>query len=270
MKSILVPIDISYLSKCSLEMALQLSELSGAELEIIAIVKDKELVEDHNTLKQIEAVVVNEKTSRAKHRVDELRQFHEELDIDIKVLFGEPVEVLSQEAERTNADLIVMGGDRFSDANTNAKELLHNSNTPILILKCRLDQLEKFKDIVLLADEKPFSEVFVKAFIEFTSLFPEMTVHIAYQDQMNFELVEANEEAIKKGFSEQPNLKDVTSVFIDGNQPIQSIYNYSKKFGSVFIATHIGELGFWGRLFSNDKEAALIMNSEYPIWTFKN
>ena len=162
MKKVLIPIELTYLSKCALELGAQLAQKAKAEIEVVAEI---ETLDDGTSFTSSGEVIANNEASvynfelqravrqRIDQRYQEINEWVPGLKVEPKIIYGLVPHVLVEEVKKVDPDLVLLGGDRFDLSGDTANLFLRHAIAPSLLLKCSLTQIEDYQDIVFLPNE---------------------------------------------------------------------------------------------------------------------
>ena len=168
MKQILIASDISDRSRRALKRAVCLSRRFQARLSVLNVVDS-----------DLPAQLVREEVPLAKQVLEEtvLEQFGvgEEPRPEIAVLTGDPFDVISREAERIGADLIVMGSHRkqlLRDifTGTTIERVMRASRIPVLMVN--RDSADDYANVLAAIDLSEASAQALKAAAKLGLLVP--------------------------------------------------------------------------------------------------
>ena len=276
MQKILVPTEFTYLSKCALELGMQVANKARATVDVVMVIKaDTEEPEEHlqeNSARsrsqglnpQLTQVA---KTKALKH-VDEIKEWFPGLAVTPNILFGDTVSALLDTISEQMVDLVIIGGDRYEPSDVSVDKFLRNATCPVLTVKCRLDNLELYKDIIFLVDPEKDSETLITYLADLQDLLG-AKIHLLYVNTPgNTRFPGRGEEALKQ-YAKRYALKNVKLTCYDAENEKEGLLAYCGSFDHAFIAMAIHDRGFMEWLLSYNPTGEIIANSIHPVWTFK-
>lgn len=142
---ILVPIDGSGASRASLDQAMRLAKLTGANLRLIHVVEDLNLAEGLTDFVDFSGDTIKEMEHSGEQILENARQrvaaAGVRVDILLSEIFDERVaDVIVQQAVAWNADLIVIGthgrrGLSRLPLGSDAEQILRLAAVPVLLVR---------------------------------------------------------------------------------------------------------------------------------------
>lgn len=135
MKTILAPIDFSSVSDAVIDAAQLLARATGARIVILSVAQPPVITSDYGPMLEniAEIVAASEKTIARQLKTLAARLETPELPIETVQLTGAPAPLILEQAEKDNADYIVMG----SHGHTALYDLLVGSTTHQVLRKAR-------------------------------------------------------------------------------------------------------------------------------------
>lgn len=278
MKKILVPTEFTYLSKCALNLGVELAKFAGAKMSVVSVVEP-----NYNNFMEKGEAYSNDPTSSIKNlRITEkAREIMQERAAEIskmlpgtpiapKIVFGSKVTELVKEVEASSSDLVVIGGDLYDPKERFASEFLRASPKPVVILKCMISGLEKFNDIILLADIENDSGDLMMHVRQLQQVLKAKIHIVRINTPINF-LKPKKCTASLTEYASIHSLENIELVSIDANSELQGLMDYSETIKNAFVCLGIHKRNFIERLISNEASPEdVIMNSMHPVWTYKH
>ncbi len=276
MKKILVPVDFSPKSEEALKVAAEIARKTGAEIHTLHLIDIPESEIDVTMGRYIPTGPVAIRLFEQTHE-----NFDEFLDKDFlngitvyeNVLVDNPVEGITEFAEKNDIDVIVIGShgttgleDFFVGSNT--EKVVRTSKIPVLVIK---EPADKFK-IEKVVYASKFTDENIPAFkklMEFLKIFkPE--IHLLRVNTIsNFKSRAELEEIMENFLKKVPEYDCFAKVFYDDYTVQEGIFNYSDRIGAdlIALATH-GRQGIMH--FLSDSIAERIVNkAQKNILTIK-
>lgn len=275
MKKVLIPVELSYLSKCALELGTQLAEKATAEIEVVAEI---ETIDDGKSFTSTGEVIVNNEASaynfelkkavkqRMDQRYQEIHEWVPELKIEPKIIYGLMPHALVEEVKKVNPDLVLIGGDRFDLSDDTANLFLRHAIAPSLLLKCSLNQIEDYRDIVFLPNESD-SEDLVSHLKALQALF-QANVHLLRIIRPNHFETSDEAENWLKSYQKKHDLDGTVHVFNDKSEE-DGLVHFSDRFEHAIVASGLHKRNFRDWLVGEYPEGQIITESSHPVWLFR-
>ena len=135
MKTILAPVDFSPVTEAVIDAALLLARATGARIVLLGVTQPPVVTSDYGPMFENigEIVAAGEKTvaRQLKHLASRIAT--PELPVEVVQLTGSPAALILEQAEKSDADTIVMG----SHGHTALYDLLVGSTTHQVLRKAR-------------------------------------------------------------------------------------------------------------------------------------
>ncbi len=136
---ILVAVDFSDVSVKALQLAVEVSEKLGSELEVVHAVPMSAVKLPQNGVEQFNDEMIKDSLNEAMKKMEEFVGEHvsDSARLTLKPLFGEPTSEINIYAEANNFDLLVMGthgrtGISHLLMGSVAESVLRNAKIPVL------------------------------------------------------------------------------------------------------------------------------------------
>lgn len=188
MKDLLVATDLSARSDRAMERAMELAREHGAKLTIVHVIDEDlpvALAESHGTAAQQAISQHVAKLSKG-----------DQPDVSVEVLFGRAYLDVLQVAERTQAEMVIVGvhrEDSFKDMfrGTTAERIIRASNVPVLLVKEQITG--PYRKIMVGVDFSVYSRRAIEFAVKFA---PDGEFHLVHAYDVPF-----------KGFLHDPNTR---------------------------------------------------------------
>ena len=272
MKKILVPTEFTYLSKCALELGMQVANQAKATVEVVAVAKTEgdELMqydtEDGASVTSPQLTAVGK--IKAQKHVDEIKEWFPGLAVTPVILYGDNVGALLDALNSQAVDLVIIGGDRYEPSDISVDKLLRNAACPVLTVKCRLDNLELYKDIVFLVDLEKDSETLITHLADLQDLLRARVHLLNINTPGNTRSQEDTMRALQ-AYAERYAMDNVELVSRDAENEKEGLLTYCRSFEHTIIAMAVHNRSFLEWLLSYNPTGEIIANSIHPVWTFK-
>lgn len=259
-------------------MGLDLANLAKAEIEVLSVIETKENIymektdtyhnDPTSSIRNIE--LTESARSRMQARVEEIAAWAPELELTPKILYGDRSQVLAEEVAKQGADLVIMGGDLYDPSDQKANEFFHQVDAPVLILKCMIDGLAQFKDIIFLADLENDSSELIKHLKDLQRLLGAKIHVLRINTPKNFLSLKKCTESLES-YANRYELENYELVSRDAPSEKEGLLAYCDTIQHAFVATAVHQRTFLQSLMNNkDDQREIIANSVHPIWMFKN
>lgn len=278
MNSILVPTELTYLSKCALDLGVQIAKLTQAKIEVLSVVEPESnaFMEEHDKFSHdptssIGNIQLTEKArARMQERTQEITELLPDRKVVPKIAFGDKVKTLVKEIDDQNIDLVVMGGDLYDPKDNKANEFLNTSSAPVIVLKCMISRLHEFKDIIFLADVDKDSDRLIDRIKELQSLL-EANIHVVrVNTPKNFFTPKQCSETLES-YIERNKLERAIPVSLDAKNELEGLMAYCETLPDAFVGMGLRQQSFLQSVIATQsKTHEIIANSAHPIWISKN
>ena len=275
MKKVLIPIELTYLSKCALELGAQLANKAKAEIEVVAEIETlddgKSFTSSGEVIANNEATVDNFELKRAvKQRIDQrYQEIHEwvpGLKVEPKIIYGLMPHALVEEVKKVDPDLVLLGGDRFDLSDDTANFFLRHAIAPSLLLKCSLTQIEDYQDIIFLPNESD-SEDLIIHLKALQALF-QANIHLLRIVRPHHHETSNEAENRLKTYQKKHDLVGPVHVFNDKSEE-DGLVHFSNRFEHAIVASGLHKRNFRDWLVGEYPEGQIIAGSQHPVWLFK-
>jgi len=263
MKNILVPTDFSENADKALDFALALAKKFNAKLH---------LVHTYNTsvpaghLGNINRIV---KEDREKEMKAFIKATKESISFDLEITGrcrkGYPVELIKNEAERVDANLIVMGtlgasnlGKQMMGSTTS--QLIKTADTPILAIP-RSAHYSDINNVVVAVDALTMSVL--------DTLNP--MIKLVQKTSLNVELVHISNQQIHTDID--PTIKDYLNDLaipfnytkVQSDQIMESILEFAHEKGNSVLCLVSRKRGWFENLFHSSVSQQVALKSDLPL-----
>ena len=250
MQKIIVSSDLSERSRPAIKRAVELSVAAQARLTILNVVNAAPPDEiSHPVQVGATTILTNQVSEDLGDR---------DLDFDIKVVVGDPVEEINALAAKTNADLLIVGLHRkrtFLDQirETTMEHLIRSSRIPILLVARPADQIYQ-NALCGIA----FSGVCTNALKTIALVAPNANVDLFHAHQISFrQEAEREFETWKAVYPIPPNLPAPTYIEGSASDALDQMFN-EQIHDLLVVGGHTRADG--GRYFIGHFTAGLIRN----------
>lgn len=263
MKTILVPTDFSENAEKALDFALALAHKFKAKLR---------LIHTYNTsapaghLGNINRII---KEDRDKEMVAFVKKTKESisfnLDIKGRCRKGYPIELIENEAERIDADLIVMGTLGASNLSkqmmgSTASKLIKHTQFPVLAIP-RNTHYADINNVVVAVDALTMSVL--------NTLNP--MISIAQKSDLNIELVHVSNQQVHTDID--PTIKDYLKGLavpfnytkIQSDQVMEPILDFAHEKGNSILCLVSRNRGWFENLFHSSVSQKIALKSDLPL-----
>lgn len=277
MENVLVPTEFTFLSKCALELGIELAAVASAEIHVVSIIEpfynafmepsDKYSEDPTSSIANIHQTEAARK--RMQERVMEIREWAPQLKVTPKISFGHKLEVLLAETVSHQADVVIVGGDQYQSSDKVMDNFLHQSDSPVLTLKCKINDLSHYRDIIFLADMDQDGSVLIKNLKKLQGLL-DATIHVLRVNTPNHFLSFAKCTESLENYVKRHDLTHFELVSLDAQSEMEGLLAYCENIQHAFVAMAVHDRSFLDKLMGNIPEGEILANSVHPVWTYKN
>lgn len=277
MYRILVPTELTYLSSCALKLGLEIAKVAKAKIDVLSVVEpnfnhfmEEEDQYSHDSMSSLKNIQLREDARQKMHeRTEEITQWFPDQKIAPKIVFGNQIQEMLKEVEKLSSNMVVLGADLFESSDKKTIEFLKQSAAPVLALKCMISGLEKFKDIVFLADPENDSPELIRHLKKLQDLLGAKLHVLRVNTPQNF-LSPKKCSATLEQYASFHQLENMVLESFDATTEIQGLMAYGETVKNAFTAIGIHDRSFLQRLMTNNfKVEEVIAVSDNPVWTFK-
>lgn len=276
MKKILVPTEFTYLSKCALELGMQVANQAQAAVEVVTVIKagPGEIaahLKDNGAPSRdagLSPQLTQVAQAKAQKHADEVKAWFPGLEVTPKILYGDPVNVLLDTIDTRRIELVIIGGDRYQSEDVAADKFLRNAGCPVLTVKCRLDNLERYKDIIFLVDLEKDSAGLITHLVALQELLG-AKVHLLYVSTPGDPRSQAGAHAALEEHARRYPIGSIELVVHEAENERDGLLTYSQAFDQAIIAMAVHDRSFLEWLLSYNPTGKIIADSIHPVWTFK-
>lgn len=277
MNHILVPTAFTYLSKCALNLGLEMAKLANARMHVLSAMEPNHngFMEKNDSYSQdptssVRNIHLTEKARTEMHaRAEEISAWFPDQTIYPKIVYGDQVELIAQEVVEEQIDLLIMGGDLYDPADDTSSRLIRTITAPVVILKCMISGLEQFNDIILLADEDKDSDVLISELKNFQDLL-QAKIHVLHVNTPKKLFTKQKCAHVLETYVSRHVLSNFKTVSIEAKTEQEGLLQYCETIPHAFVAMGMHERGFMRSMLSNKaKKEEIIANSVHPVWAYR-
>lgn len=273
--NILVPIDFSVSARNAYRYAKELANTLNAQLTIVhvkeyaimlsdVVIAPLPFEDEPQLFKDIEEFITEE-----EEEGDAMNSSSVLNKVNIKILRGDPVSVLTSLSENKDADLIVMGTTGFADVLTKifgstSVKLSNQAHCPVLLVP-RDAKWQPIKQIMYASN---YDSMAAKTVEEITSFALNLEATIHFVNVRNFDpmLEPKQKEMNLNGIFESVNSNlHYEHRTIYGNDTIKELKTYSEE-NKINLMTFVSKhRNFWGSLVHKSISENMAMSTTTPI-----
>lgn len=203
-------------------------------------------------------------------RAEEIAKWFPGQNVFPKILFGDKINSIKKEIDDQHIDLVIMGGDLYDPKDEKSNRLLYQSDAPVVILKCMINGLEKFKDIILLMDPDHDSSELICHLKAIQKLLDAKIHVIRVNTSKNFLSPKECDKSLES-YSSKHKLENFKTESIDATTEMDGLMDYCETIDNAFVALGVHKRSFLQKLITNQSKAEeIIANSVHPIWTYRS
>jgi nucleotide-binding universal stress UspA family protein len=272
MKKILVPTDFSKYSLYAAEMAARIAKKTDARIFFLHVINFP-MYEGNLPFQEYKNVAENLFIMKhVRQKFQELFQqpFLKDVNIAEAVSFDGVYESITEQAQKNEIDLIVMGthgtsGLMGSVLGSNTEKVVRLSKIPVITVKNKPVEVD-FEKIIFACD---FSEDIDAAFskiLDFSKTFGSKIELLRVVTIGNFQSTSEAENQLQT-FAEKMKLSNYSIHVYNADNVDEGIIEFGRKTGAGVLATaNHGKSGF-AQLFNSSVTRELVNNSPYPVLT---
>ncbi|MBL4704371.1 MAG: universal stress protein [Flavobacteriales bacterium] len=251
LKSLLVPIDFTAVSKIAMDHAAKLAETIGASVVLLHVVAKAE-----------EVAGAKEKLSKESKN---LLNAHPEIKVSIAVRIGNIFEDIAQTAAEESAELIIMGTHGASGwqklTGSHALKVITSSKVPFIVVQTKGIKPSGYDDIVVPMDLGTHSKQKLETVVDMAKYF-NSRVHI-FADRVESEAQKVkNNIVFAHKYLSDKGIKHDTKVAEKAGNFDAQVLSYSEEVDADLIVI----MNEGGGMFGGKHEQAMITNSlELPV-----
>ena len=277
MYRVLVPTEMTYLSSCALKLGLEIAKAAEAKIDVLSVVEpnynyymDKGQEYSRDSMSSIKNIKIQEEARRKMHeRTEEIAQLFPDQKIAPKIVYGNKTQEMLTEVEKMEPNLVVLGADLFDSSDQETVNFIKQSPSPVLALKCMISGLDKFKDIVFLADPQNDSSKLISHLKELQNLLDARLHVLRVNTPKNF-LSPKNCTAELEEFTSFHELENILMESLDAKSEIEGLMTYCETINNAFVSLGMHNRPFLQRLMKKDvKVEDVITNSVHPVWMYR-
>ncbi len=276
MKKILIPVDFSEHSEYALEVAATLAKKHSASLVVLHMMGLSEAVLTRDESQEMFEAIYYMKLAEKRFTDFLDKEYLKDITIETTVQNYKEFHEINRVAKDFKADLIVMGSHGASGlkevfVGSNTEKVVRTSDTPVLVVKNRLQSLKIDKVVFACDFNMDFIIPFKNAWNFFEKLGAEFQVVFINTPDKFLSNQQMQERAFKfmlHSGVDNTDVYDNTAYYCDYRLE-NGIYNFSNEVDAdlVVIPTH-GRRGL-AHYFSENIGEAIVNHSDLPIMTFK-
>ncbi len=278
MKKILVPTDFSAVSEHALDFARQIARAENCTIQLMNVIEHPSAstfkTMGINEYDPMESIYIKKMIENVTAKMDEITGSADFAGINIqsKVVVGNPFVEITEDIVNTETDLVVMGSEGAEGmeeffVGSNAEKVIRTATCPVVTIKSKTN-IEDINDIVFASDFKSSQEGIVAYVKEMQKLFNAKLHLVTINTPSSFTSTRHDLEMMEE-FIETRGIEDYTVEVYNDFQEEEGIINYAQDIDADMIA-----LGTYGRTgiyhFLAGSIAEDVANhSQRPVWTFR-
>ena len=277
-KNVIIPTEFTYLSECALNLGVQIAKKSNATIDVVSVIEPNHnaFMEEgeaysHDPTSSIKNIQITEEARARMHeRAEEIAKWAPDQKVLPKVLYGNKTQSIQKEIRDHQIDLVIMGGDLYDQNDEKTNNLLYIADAPIVILKCMVNALDQFKDIIFLIDSDHDSFLLVDHLKSLQELLCAKIHLLRINTPKNFLSAKKCNESLE-AYAAQHYMTNFTTVNLEAKTELEGLMAYCETIPNAFVALGVHKRSFMEKLITNrNKAEELIANSVHPVWTFRN
>lgn len=277
MKNLLVPFDFSEAASYALDIAVEIARRFSSKIEVLFVMESTESsfntmgIADVQTDDQIgeQGLYWKAATSRLNEIIDQDK--YSDIEITQKVSIGKPFEQLSEEINKIDPDLVVMGTNGSSGLDeilvgSNTEKVVRYSKAPVLSIPNQV-HVEKVDKIVFALNGAKNEATAIKAINRFRECMDAELYLLWVNTPHIIESEEVREDAIDKIAKE--NGVENYQVFVRKNITAEhGILNFANEVEADLIALPTNSRKGLAYLFAGSLAEDIVNRAVLPVWTY--
>jgi nucleotide-binding universal stress UspA family protein len=273
MLNILVPTDLSDLSKVAIQYAIKIANKLDGNITLLHVVSMVEPVRAtmQDEFKAVEKELIEEAKANMEKLVQKVSKGNKATNsISIKVVKGASfADTLKKEAKKMQTDLIVMGtrgasGLKKYVMGSNTASVIEESSVPVLAVP-EFGEFKNFKNVVYATDLKHIEKE-IKTLLPYLEGFGS-TVHLIHitSAPKNVETIAAK----IAGFVGKSGYKNLIGHVVVSNDVDDAIANYVESINADLLAMFTHDPTFYEKVFYRSVTRKMAFQSKIPLLAFK-
>lgn len=273
MKRILIPTDFSKYADLAIEVGAQIAKKNNAEIVLLHTLELPGQSNDALTGEtSIPAIILFKNKAEETLKDIKNRPYLKGIPVKEAIILDNTSKGITNYSNQNDIDLIIMGShgtSGFEEAfvGTNTEKVVRLSNTPVLVIKNKADNLD-IKKIVFASD---FSKETIKPFgelLKFVNLFDAKLELVMICTPNSFKST-SSAQKIMKEFVAEFDMPDYTMEIYNDTNIEKGITNYanSKEADLISLCTH-GRTTL-SHFFNGSISEDLVNHTSRPVLTFK-
>ncbi len=273
MLNILVPTDLSDLSKVAIQYAIKVASKLNGKITLLHVISMVQPVREsmQSEFKEVEKQMIDtaqKDMEKLLKKVSGISKFTE--PIQIKIVKGASFdETIKKEAKKMSADLIVMGtrgatGLKKYVMGSNTTSVIEVSSVPVLAVP-ELGAFKNFKNVVYASDLKHVEKE-IATLLFYLEDFGS-TIHLVHitNEQKNVAKIEAKIE----GFVKKVDYKKIVTHVLVSKSVDKAIEKYLESAGADLITMFTHDPSFYEKIFDRSMTRKMAFQSKIPLLAFK-
>lgn len=277
MKSLLVPFDFSESANYALDIAAEIAKVFTADIEVLFVIESTE--SSFNTMGIADVQTDDDIGEQglywkaASRRLNEIinQEKYSGIDITPKVVVGKPFELLSEEINKIDPELVVMGTNGSSGLDeilvgSNTEKVVRYSKAPVLSIPNQV-HIDKVDKIVFALNGAKNELNAIKAIEKFRE-YMDAKLYLLWVNTPHIIESEEVKEDILEGIAKENGLENY-EVFVRRNITAEhGILNFANEIEADLIALPTNSRKGLAYLFSGSLAEDIVNRAVLPVWTY--
>jgi len=278
MKKILVPYDFSDIAKHALNFAADLARKnSSCSVTVINVIEQptpdtiKTMgIRDYDPMENIYMTQLI-KTVEGKMEDIMADASYKDIDLNYKIVLGQPFREISEEIKTAGTELVVMGTSGASGAaeflvGSNAERMVRYSKCPVITLR-EATSVEDIKEIVLASNFHEVPEGFANHVKNLQNAFGARLRMVKINTPASFTTTRYDNELIEK-FIKDFGIENYTFDIYNYSNEEDGVVAYAEDIEAHLIAIGTRQKKGVGHFLSGSIAEDVVNHSKVPVWTF--
>ena len=277
MKKILVPYDFSDVALNALDLSIQFADEFESTVTLMNVIEHPTIssfktmgVNDYDPL---ENVYIMKLIEQVKAKMEEImaNPQYSDVDLNYKIVMGNPVNELATEVAEQEVDIIIMGTTGSSGLDeffvgSNAEKIVRHAKCPVITVNEKVD-MEDIDEIVLATDLERTGGEFIKQLKVLQHAFGAELRLVRINTPANFQDSHGDMKKMK-AFAEKHGLEDYSMDVYNYSNEEDGIIMYASDIDAGLIAMGTHQRTGLNHFMNVSVAEEVVNHAKRPVWTF--
>lgn len=278
MKRILIPFDFSKEAGYALKLGAQIAEESDSSITLMNVIEHptpssfKTMgVDNYDPMENVYITRLIEKVKKGMEDLMDDDAF-EEIDLNYKIVLGNPFNELTEEIDTGNSDLVIMGttgADGLEEffVGSNAEKIVRHAKCPVITLRAEID-IDDVEEIVFATDMDLTTDKFIAELVKLQEFFDAQLRLVRINTPAHFNS-SREDLARMKQFANSYKLKNYTFDIYNHLTEEEGIIHFAEGIDAGIIAMGTHQRTGINHFFNDSLAEEVVNHAVRPVWTFK-